>query len=93
MPDKPGNKNMEMRYVPFLLDNHSRKEHSAIQMIFWLNREKYILSLEFDEKRIYEETLMVYTHSRPTKLYSSYQQETDHSDVVADFSIRECKLS
>ena len=79
---KPENKNMGMGYVPFLLDNHSRKEHSSMQMTFWLNREKYILSLEFDEKRIYEEMLMVYTSSRPTKLYSrSYQQETDHSEV------------
>lgn len=80
---KPENKNMGMGYVPFLLDNHSRKEHSSMQMTFWLNREKYILSLEFDEKRIYEEMLMVYTSSRPTKLYSrSYQQETDHSEVT-----------
>ena len=83
MLDKPENKNMGMGYVPFLLDNHSRKEHSSMQMTFWLNREKYILSLEFDEMRIYEETLMVYTSSRPTKLYNrSYQQETDHSEVT-----------
>lgn len=65
MLDKPENKNMGMGYVPFLLDNHSRKEHSSMQMTFWLNREKYVLSLEFDEKRIYEEMLMVYTSSRP----------------------------
>ena len=80
---KPENKNMGMGYVPFLLDNHSRKEHSSMQMTFWLNREKYVLSLEFDEKRIYEETLIVYTSSRPTMLYSrSYQKETDHSEVI-----------
>lgn len=83
MLDKPETKNIGMGFIPFLLDKHSRKEHSFMQMTFWLKQEKYILSLEFDEKRIYEETLLVYTSSRPTKLYSrSYQPETDHSEVT-----------
>lgn len=33
MLDKPENKNMGMGYVPFLLDNHSRKKHFLLQML------------------------------------------------------------
>lgn len=82
MLDKPESKNSGMGFVPFLLDKHSQEEHSFMQMTFWLNKEKYVLSLEFDKKRIYKEKLLVYSSSRPTTLYKrSYQQETDHSEV------------
>ncbi|MCR5779601.1 MAG: ATP-binding protein [Bacteroidaceae bacterium] len=80
---KPESKNEGMGYFPFLLDNHSRNEHSQMQMTFWINREKYIMSLEFDSKRIYEESLIVYTSARPTTLYKRvYQSESDHTEVV-----------
>ena len=83
MLDKPESKNEGMGYFPFLLDNHSRNEHSQMQMIFWINREKYIMSLEFDSKRIYEESLIVYTSARPTTLYKRvYQSESDHTEVT-----------
>ena len=83
MLDKPESKNEGMGYFPFLLDNHSRNEHSQMQMTFWINREKYIMSLEFDNKRIYEETLIVYTSARPTSLYKRvYQSESDHTEVT-----------
>lgn len=83
MLDKPESKNEGMGYIPFLLDNHSRNEHSQMQMTFWINREKYIMSLEFDSKRIYEESLIVYTSARPTTLYKRvYQSESDHTEVV-----------
>ena len=83
MLDKPESKNDGMGYFPFLLDNHSRNEHSQMQMTFWINREKYIMSLEFDNKRIYEESLIVYTSARPTTLYKRvYQPESDHTEVT-----------
>ncbi|WP_033148972.1 ATP/GTP-binding protein [Prevotella sp. P6B1] len=83
MLDKPESKNEGMGYFPFLLDNHSRNEHSQMQMTFWINREKYIMSLEFDNKRIYEESLIVYTSVRPTSLYKRvYQSESDHTEVT-----------
>ena len=83
MLDKPESKNDGMGYFPFLLDNHSRDEHSHMQMTFWINREKYILSMEFDNKRIYEESLLVYTSARPTSLYKRvYQSGSDHTEVV-----------
>ena len=83
MLDKPESKNDGMGYYPFLLDNHSRDEHSLMQMTFWVNGEKYVLNLEFDSKRIYEESLIVYTSVRPTTLYKRvYQSESDHTEVI-----------
>ena len=83
MLDKPDSRNDNMGYFPFLLDNHSREEHSHMQMIFWLNGEKYVMSLEFDSKRIYEESLLVYTSARPTSLYKRvYLPESDYSEII-----------
>ena len=83
MLDKPESKNDGMGYYPFLLDNHSRREHSQMQMTFWVNGEKNVISLEFDGKRIYEESLIVYTSARPTTLYKRvYQSESDHTEVT-----------
>jgi len=83
MLNKPESKNEGMGYFPFLLDKHSRNEHSYIQMTFWVNGEKYIMSLEFDSKRIYDESLIVYSSARPTTLYKRiYQPESDHTEVT-----------
>jgi AAA15 family ATPase/GTPase len=82
MLNKPESKNEGMGYFPFLLDKHSRDEHSHMQMTFWVNGEKYVMSLEFDSKRIYDESLIVYTSARPTTLYKRiYQLESDHTEV------------
>ena len=82
MLNKPESKNEGMGYFPFLLDKHSRDEHSHMQMTFWVNGEKCIMSLEFDSKRIYDESLIVYTSARPTTLYKRlYQPESDHTEV------------
>ena len=83
MLDKPESKNDGMRFFPFLLDNYSRDEHSHMQMTFWVNGEKYVLSLDFDSRRIYEESLIVYTSARPTSLYKRvYQSDSDHTEVT-----------
>ena len=83
MLEKPESKNDGMGYFPFLLDKHSWGEHSHMQMTFWVNRERYVLSLEFDSKRIYEESLIIYTSARPTTLYKRiYQSESDHTEVT-----------
>jgi len=82
MLNKPESKNEGMGYFPFLLDKHSRDERSHMQMTFWVNGEKYIMSLEFDSKRIYDESLIIYTSARPTTLYKRlYQPESDHTEV------------
>ena len=52
-------------------------------MTFWVNREKYVIVVEFDGSRIYEEQLQVYTSSRPTLMYKrTYNAETDHTEIA-----------
>ena len=83
MLNKPDSKNEGMGFFPFLLDGHSANEHSFMQMTFWVNGEKYVMSLEFDSRRVYEESLLKYSSVRPTSLYKRfYQPETDHTEVV-----------
>lgn len=83
MLDKPLSKNDGMGYLPFLLDKHSKDEHSEMSMTFWVNQERYVLIIEFDRERIYEEQLLVYSSVRPTALYKrQYQPETDHTVVT-----------
>ncbi|MBQ0063126.1 MAG: ATP-binding protein [Prevotella sp.] len=94
MIEKPESKNDGMGYSPFLLDKHSEQEHSHMQMTFWINGEKYVLSITFDSKRIYEESLMVYTSVRPTTLYKRfYQPDTDHSEVLFSSKVGIDKIS
>lgn len=82
MLEKPETKSEGMIYFPFLLDKHSRQEHSHMQMTFWIKGERYVMSLEFDSRRIYEESLLVYTSVRPTSLYKrTYQPDSDHTEV------------
>lgn len=83
MLNKPESKSEGMGYQPFLLDNHSRAEHSEMQMTFWINGERYVMSIEFDSNRIYNEQLQVFASVRPTTLYKrQYQPLTDHTIVT-----------
>ena len=83
MINQPLSKNDVFQFSPFLLDKHSRHEHSFMQLTVWLKGEKYLLGLEFDTKRIYEESLFVYTSNRPTMLYKRvYLPNSDHTKVT-----------
>ena len=69
-------------YVPFLLDDTSRREHCLMRLVFYLEQERYIHEVELDKDRIYRESLVVYSTQRPTTLYERcYDAETDHSRV------------
>lgn len=77
------NKGDEIGVVPFLLDDVSDKERTQFDMTFYLNREKYKLNLVLDNNVIYEETLQVYSSTRPTLLYMrTYNAEKDATDIV-----------
>lgn len=83
MLEKPDSKLDDMGFFPFLLDDHSKDERSEMKMTFWLNGTRYVMGVEFDSKRIYEEQLLVYSSVRPTLLYRrSYQHDTDHSLIT-----------
>lgn len=84
MLDKPMSKNDSIPIVPFLLDNHSKEEHSEMSMTFWINGDRYVLDIEFDKDRIYSEKLNVYISKsrRPTSLYKrAYVKDKDYSKV------------
>ena len=62
---------------------YSRSGHCMMSMTFYLDGKRYILSVEFDGTRIYEEQLDVYLTNRPTSLYRrTYNRDTDASEVT-----------
>lgn len=78
----PQSKTEEIDVVPFLLDDHSKNEPTRMQMNFYLEGEKYNLNLLFNNERILEEKLMVYSSVRPTMLFErKYNPETDSTQV------------
>lgn len=83
MVNVPVDKNEELNWVPFLLDDESRKGHCNMSMTFYLSGIRYILSIEFDNIRIYKEQLDAYLTNRPTALYHrEYNKDTDSSEVT-----------
>lgn len=79
---QPSDRNEGLEAIPFMLDDRSIRENSWMQMSFYIDGEKYVLSIEFDNSRIYKETLTAYISTRPTELYSrQYNKETDSSEI------------
>ena len=62
MLEKPSSKNDGMGYIPFLLDEHSRNEHSEMSMTFWINGERFCHFIEFDKDRIQRATTSICKH-------------------------------
>lgn len=80
---QPSDRNETLGVIPFLLDDESAGEHSVMSMSFFIDGEKYHLSVELDNNRIYRETLAVYLSSRPTELYARrYNEDTDSSEIT-----------
>lgn len=79
----PEGRNEPMKLVPFLLDDQSRNNHCRMGMDFYLDGVRYVLNIEFDDVRIYDETLMVYSTNRPTTLYKRiYNKEKDATEIT-----------
>ena len=79
----PEDRNEPMKLVPFLLDDQSRNNHCRMGMDFYLDGVRYVLNIEFDDVRIYDETLMVYSTNRPTTLYKRiYNKEKDATEIT-----------
>ncbi len=79
---QPSDRNESLGVVPFLLDDDSAEKKTEMSMSFYIDKEKYVLTIEFDDKRIYKETLAVYLSMRPTELYSRrYNPDTDSSEI------------
>jgi hypothetical protein len=82
MLDAPKDKSQEIRITPFLFDDISSKEKIEFRMIFYIEEERYVLTLSLDKKRIYSESLIYYPSIQPAKLYErTYDEKTDSSDI------------
>ena len=82
MTETPADKMTEIGVVPFLLDEESRNAHTCMSMTFYLEGERYILSVELDKHCIYKESLAVYASKVPTTLYKRiYNAELDMAEV------------
>ena len=79
----PKDKTEEISFVPFLLDDRSRNEKTEMILTFYINKERYRLSIILDNDRIYSEILQVYPSTQPALLYErSYNKETDSTAIV-----------
>ena len=83
MVRKPAAKSDGMGFAPFLLDAESRHESSRMEMTFYLQGRRHVLTITFNTQRITEEKLSVYTTTQPSLVYRrTYDEATDHSQVV-----------
>lgn len=55
----PEDKLSGVQYIPFMLDNESRKENTKMKLIFYVSGVKYDLSIEFNSYRIEKEELFI----------------------------------
>lgn len=87
MTDAPLKKSDEIDAVPFLLDNNSKNEHTLMGLVFYLNEVKHTIKIEYDNQRIYSESLIVASEKKPITLYKrNYDEATDSS--VISFSLK-----
>lgn len=78
----PKDKTTPIDFKPFLLDENSRTENTGMTMVFYLNKERYQLSVELNEKLILNEELKYYPSKQPAILYTrSYDKETDSTKI------------
>lgn len=83
MVTRPDDKLKGIEFYPFMLDNESCKKNSFMEMSFFIDGEKYVLSCEFNGQLVISERLIVYTSSRPTLMYKrDYSKETGHSAIT-----------
>lgn len=73
--------------IPFILDDNSRKEHSKMKMTFYLDKKKYVISVEFDNHIIYKEKLKAYLSAKATTVYDrKYIVYGDKAKTTLSFS-------
>ncbi|MDE5791760.1 MAG: ATP-binding protein [Muribaculaceae bacterium] len=83
MVTRPDDKLRGIEFYPFKLDNESCKKNSFMEMSFFIDGEKYVLSCEFNGRLVISERLIVYTSSRPTLMYKrDYSKDTGHSAIA-----------
>ncbi|MEA4850337.1 MAG: ATP-binding protein [Paludibacter sp.] len=82
MINVPKGKTEEIDYRPFLLDETSLNDRTEFSMTFYLDGERFVLSIVFDKTKIFTESLVFYPSVQPAKLYTrTYNEQTDSTDI------------
>lgn len=82
MVDMPKDRTEEIDCTPFLLDDESRKSKTEMSMAFYVEKERFNLSVILDNSRIYSEKLAFYPGTQPAVLYHRvYNQDNETSEV------------
>lgn len=68
--------------VPFKLDKESLYKSTFFEMVFYINRDKYKLSVELDDEKIYNEKLLIYTTVRPTIIYDRHYDSAKDATII-----------
>lgn len=78
----PKDKTEKIPVTPFLLDEKSKKEPTLFELVFYINKEKYNLEIQFDQDRIYKETVKYFPGQLPAMLYErTYNEQLDVSEI------------
>lgn len=64
------NKTKPTGFIPFLLDENSKKEPGSFELTFYADNIKHIYSLEVNEQVILKETLKYYPGKLPAEIFS-----------------------
>ena len=82
MTDVPKDKTEEVGFSPFLLNESSRNDKTEMALSFYLQGERYSLTVVLDNKRIYSEKLEFYPGTQPAVLYNrNYHEDSDSAEV------------
>lgn len=90
----PSDKLKGLDFVPFLLDQGSREENTYMEMIFYLDRVKYCLNIEYDAKRIVKEELTITESIKSALAYKrTFCKNTDQPLIEFGTKIKLSKKS
>lgn len=88
--NKPAERDEPLDYMPFLLDSSSRFEVTTFCMIFYIDNNRYIYNVSYDEDVIHEESLSISRKSRIITVYNRTYDDKKHLSEVEFFP--ECEL-
>lgn len=80
--NKPTERDESLEYMPFLLDSSSRFEVTTFGVVFYINNNRYIYRISYDEDVIHEESLSISRKSREIPVYNRTFDKIRHLSKV-----------